>query len=60
MHRSKWTFLLDHLVGAAEERGRNRDAKCLGSLEVDHQLEFRRLLNGEITGLFAPQDAFNI
>ena len=35
-------FLLDHLVGAAAQRERNRDAECFGSFEVDYELYLRR------------------
>ncbi len=34
---------LDHLIRPLQERRRDRQAEGLGSLEVDHQLEFRRL-----------------
>src|SRR5262245_54371681 len=34
--------LLDHLVGARDQHRRYIDAKRLGCLEVDHQLEFGR------------------
>ena len=37
--------LLDHLVRAQQQRLRNREPKGVGSLQVDHQLEFRRLLD---------------
>ena len=37
--------LFDHLVGSGEQRRRNVDAKRLRSLEIDHQLEFCRLLD---------------
>jgi hypothetical protein len=30
--------LFDHLVGAGEQRGRDRESKCLGGIEVDHHL----------------------
>ena len=31
--------LLDHLVGTGDHSGRNREAKCLGGLEVDNNFE---------------------
>ena len=48
--------LLDDLVGAGEDRGRHGEAKRLGGLEVDHQLECGRLLDRQISGLGAVQD----
>jgi hypothetical protein len=38
----------DDLVGAGEDRWRNRYAQHLRGLEVDHQLECRRLLDRQI------------
>jgi hypothetical protein len=38
--------LFDHFVGAREQRWRNCEAECLGRLQVDDQLELRRLLDG--------------
>jgi hypothetical protein len=50
----------DHLVGAGEERGRDRKANFLGRFEVDDQLKFRRLFNREIGGLDPLGDTANI
>jgi hypothetical protein len=43
--------LLDHLVGASEQNGRHVKADSFGSLEIDHQLEMRRLLDRYVLGL---------
>jgi hypothetical protein len=44
MHRSKmmWAVarLLDHLVGAGEQRGGNVDTQDLRRLQIDDELEF--------------------
>src|ERR1700730_10465866 len=45
--------LLDHLIRPLQERRRDREAEGLGGLEVDHQLELGRLLDGEVAGLRA-------
>ncbi len=52
--------LLDHLVRPDQQRLRNRQAEGLRGLEVDDQLERRRLLHGDITGLRALYDASNV
>ena len=40
---------LDHLVGAGEKWERDGEAECLGSLEVQEQLDFRGLLDWHIS-----------
>src|SRR6188474_3078965 len=39
---------LDHLGGALQQRQRNRDAHRFGSLQIDGQLELRRLLHRQV------------
>src|SRR5437899_12906231 len=51
-----WAGLLDHLIRPQQKRLRNRQSECLGCLQVDGQLELRRLLHGKIGGLGAFED----
>src|SRR6266542_778402 len=51
---------LNHLVRSQQQRWRDRQAEGLGSLEVDHQLELRRLLNGEVGGLSTFEDLVHV
>src|SRR3974390_1421943 len=44
------------LVGAGEHVRRNREVKCLSSLEVDHQFKFSGLFDWNIAGLCTPKD----
>src|SRR5262249_46173186 len=46
----------DHLVGAQHERGWNLEADRLRGLQVDRQLEPRRLLDRDVTDLLAAKD----
>src|SRR5262245_49091185 len=48
--------LLDHLIGAHEQRWWHCEAKRLRSFEVDHQLESRGLFDWHINWVCAPQN----
>src|SRR5580692_2821452 len=52
--------LFDHLVSAREQRRRDGKAERLGSLQVYHELDFHRLLDRQVGGLFAPEDPTGI
>src|SRR5262249_42406135 len=45
---------------AAEQRRRNFEAERLGSLEIDHEFVFGRLLDWQLGGLLALEDAIDI
>ena len=47
--------LLDHLIRAQQQQLRDSNAECLCGLQVDHQLELGRLLDGKIRRLGALQ-----
>src|SRR5262245_45751001 len=53
-------ILLDDLVGAGYQLRRNRKTKCLGSPEVDREIEFCRELNRKIARLLALENAGDI
>jgi hypothetical protein len=40
--------LFDHLVGEREHCGRDGEAERLRRLEIDDELKFRRLLDGNV------------
>src|SRR5437870_1710906 len=59
--RSSWlSSSADHLVRLEEERWGNGEAEGLGGLQVDHQLELRRLLDGQVGGFGTLQDTIHI
>jgi hypothetical protein len=41
-------LLFDHLVCSGKQRRRHRKAEALGNFEVDDELEFCRLRDGQI------------
>src|SRR5690349_12329789 len=58
--RRKTAALFDHLVGTGEERRRQFNPKRLCGLEIDLQTNFGRLLDWQVRGESALQNAINI
>src|SRR5262249_40801231 len=52
--------LLDHLIGAGEQRRWHRKAKRLGGLEIDGELKFGGFLNREVSRFRSLENTINI
>src|SRR5262245_9472843 len=53
---SKLSQLFDHLVGDLLKMQRHVNTKCLGGLDIDHQLELRGLLDRQVDGLLTLEN----
>jgi len=56
-NRSKVAVLFDHLVSSHKQLVGHGEAERVGSLEVDHQLEFARPDHWEVGWLFTLENA---
>src|ERR1700692_180390 len=56
----KWPTLFDHLIGACKQRRRDGEAECLGRLQIDGQIELRRLHDRQLGRCLAFQDTSDI
>src|SRR5262245_1243377 len=52
--------LFDHLIGGDKQGGRNGEAKRLGGLEIDSQMEFGWLNNRQVAWFFALENPAGI
>src|SRR5262249_14508085 len=50
----------DYLIRPQQQRRRDRQPQCLGGLEVDHEVELCRLLDGEVSRLRTFQDSIHV
>src|ERR1700704_4183778 len=51
---------LNDFVSSGQDRLRDPQPERLGGFEIDHQLELRGLLDGQIAGLRALEDAIDV
>ena len=59
-HRSKKLCLFDHLVGAAKQRERKREAKRPCGIQVDHKFNFCGLLDWQVRRLFSLENSADV
>src|ERR1019366_4337113 len=52
--------LFDYLVGACEQRWRQREAECLGGLRIDDQLKFAGLIIRNVARYSSVEDLMNV
>src|SRR5262249_42075320 len=52
--------LLDHLVGAPEQRRRHVEAKRLRSLEIKYEFDLGRRLDGQVGGFLTLENPINV
>ena len=57
---AKCTLSFDDLVGTSDEGWRRFEAKRLGGLEINYELELGRSLDGQLARLLALEDAIGI
>src|SRR5712691_4696792 len=61
LHRGNLTRAsFDHLVGKREQRRRQFETKRPGGSQVDHELVFGRLLERQLAGLLAAENAVDV
>src|SRR3954471_5359405 len=58
--RGGWLTLLNHFVGAEEDRGRHGEAERLGGFHIDHKFPFGRLLYRQIGRVGAFEDLIHV
>src|SRR5438105_14874179 len=59
-HSGHSPVLLDDLVGAGEDRGREREAEFFRSLQIDRKLKMRGLIHWQFPGRCATKDANHV
>src|SRR5262245_29055743 len=59
-NRSRTASLLDHLVGAGDQRRWHLQTERLCSLKIDHQLVFGRRLHRKVSRLLALENAIDV